>query len=181
MNIENVLQYIAFQLLLVISLHARIYSFILYTLLFYGNCLIHQWRWYTNPFIFNSPQTIFANTPTTFVNWVHIAWELILSWLKTARVCSIICALSSLVLFCTYISSGQNGRHLAGSVFKWIFFNEKFCILMQILLKSVPKGPTDNTAALIHKIHTNFQVENTVLHGWPHVRWNHRWPVDFPR
>ena len=29
------------------------------------------------------------------------------------------------------------------------FFNEKFCILIQISLKFVPKGPIDNKAALV--------------------------------
>ena len=32
---------------------------------------------------------------------------------------------------------------------KCIFMNEKFCILIQISLKFVPKGPIDNKSALI--------------------------------
>ena len=32
---------------------------------------------------------------------------------------------------------GQNGRHFADDVFKCIFLNKKFCILMQISLKSL--------------------------------------------
>ena len=34
---------------------------------------------------------------------------------------------------------GQNGRHFAGNIFRCIFVNEKFCILIQISLKFVPK------------------------------------------
>ena len=30
-----------------------------------------------------------------------------------------------------------------------IFVNEKFCILIKIALKSVPKGPIDNKLALV--------------------------------
>ena len=34
-------------------------------------------------------------------------------------------------------------------VFKCIFLNEKFCILMQFALSFVPKGPIDNKTALV--------------------------------
>ena len=34
-------------------------------------------------------------------------------------------------------------------IFKCIFMKEKFCILIQISLKSVPKVPIDNEAALV--------------------------------
>ena len=43
----------------------------------------------------------------------------------------------------------QNGCHLADDVFKSISMNEKFCILIQISLKFVPKGPIDNKSALL--------------------------------
>ena len=36
---------------------------------------------------------------------------------------------------------GQNGRCLADDIFKCIFMNEKFCILIKISLKFGPKGP----------------------------------------
>ena len=36
------------------------------------------------------------------------------------------------------------GRHLTDDVFKCIFMNEKFCILIRISLNFVPKGPIDN-------------------------------------
>ena len=38
---------------------------------------------------------------------------------------------------------------LADRIFKSIFFNEKFCILIKISLKFVPKGPNDNNTALV--------------------------------
>ena len=45
--------------------------------------------------------------------------------------------------------AGQNGRQLADGVFKCIFLNEKLCILIQISLMFVPKGPIDNDPALV--------------------------------
>ena len=44
---------------------------------------------------------------------------------------------------------GQNGRHFAADTFKCIFMNENPCILIQISLKFVPKGPIDNIPALV--------------------------------
>ena len=38
----------------------------------------------------------------------------------------------------------QNGSHFADDIFKFIFLNKKFCILIQISRKLVPKGPIDN-------------------------------------
>ena len=38
---------------------------------------------------------------------------------------------------------------LADNIFKWIFLNEKFCILIQIPLEFVPKEPIDNNSALV--------------------------------
>ena len=35
------------------------------------------------------------------------------------------------------------------SIFKWIFLNEKFCILILIPLMFVSKGPNDNKSALV--------------------------------
>ena len=43
----------------------------------------------------------------------------------------------------------QNGRHFTDDIFRCIFVNEKFCILIKISLKFVPKGPTDNNPALV--------------------------------
>ena len=42
---------------------------------------------------------------------------------------------------------GQNGRHFADVIFRCIFMNEKFCILIKISQKFVPKGPIDNNPA----------------------------------
>ena len=44
---------------------------------------------------------------------------------------------------------GQNGRHFPGDILSCIFINEKFCILIKISLKFVPKAPIDNIPALI--------------------------------
>ena len=43
---------------------------------------------------------------------------------------------------------GQNGCHFA-DIFKSIFMNEKFCILILISLKFVPKGLIDYKSALV--------------------------------
>ena len=34
-------------------------------------------------------------------------------------------------------------------IFRCIFMNKKFCVLIKISLKFVPKGPTDNNPALV--------------------------------
>ena len=46
---------------------------------------------------------------------------------------------------------GQNGCHFADDIFKFIFINEKFCILICISL-FVHKGPIDNKSALVRVI-----------------------------
>ena len=38
---------------------------------------------------------------------------------------------------------------LADDIFTCIFMNEKFCILIKISLKFVPKSPIDNNPALV--------------------------------
>ena len=45
--------------------------------------------------------------------------------------------------------SGQNGRHFADDIFRCILVNEKFYILIRVLLKFLPKGPNDNNPALV--------------------------------
>ena len=40
-------------------------------------------------------------------------------------------------------------RHFADDIFKHIFVNEKFCILIKISLKFVRRGPIDNNQALV--------------------------------
>ena len=44
---------------------------------------------------------------------------------------------------------GQNGRGVADDIFECIFIYEKFSNSIQILLKSVPKSPIDNSLALV--------------------------------
>ena len=43
----------------------------------------------------------------------------------------------------------QNGRHFADDIFRCIFLNENFYILIKISMKFVPKGPIDNSPALV--------------------------------
>ena len=42
-----------------------------------------------------------------------------------------------------------NGHNFTEDIFKCIFVNKKFCVLIQISLKFVPKGPIDTDPALI--------------------------------
>ena len=44
---------------------------------------------------------------------------------------------------------GENKHHFADDIFRSIFVNEKFCILIKFSLKFVPKGPIDNNPALV--------------------------------
>ena len=46
-------------------------------------------------------------------------------------------------------SPGQNGRRFADDISRCIFVNEKFGILIKILLRFIPKGPIDNNPALV--------------------------------
>ena len=48
------------------------------------------------------------------------------------------------------ISPWKNGRYFAGDILKYILANEKFCILIRISLKFVPKGQIHNKSALVH-------------------------------
>ena len=57
---------------------------------------------------------------------------------------------------------GQNGRHFADDIFRCIFMNGKFCILIKISIKFVPKGATDNNPALV-QIMTWHQIINKPL------------------
>ena len=43
----------------------------------------------------------------------------------------------------------QNGRYFTDNIFKCIFINEKFCILIKISLRFVPKGPIVNISVLV--------------------------------
>ena len=50
---------------------------------------------------------------------------------------------------CLLISPGKNGRRFADDTLRCIFMNEKFCMLIEISFKLVPKGPFDNNPALV--------------------------------
>ena len=56
----------------------------------------------------------------------------------------------------------QIGRHFTDDTFKYIFMNEKFCILIKISLKCVPNGSIDNNPALIHSM-VWYQADNKPL------------------
>ena len=45
--------------------------------------------------------------------------------------------------------TGQNGRHFADVIFRYIFVNGKICTVIKIWLMFGPKGPIDNNQALV--------------------------------
>ena len=47
------------------------------------------------------------------------------------------------------VSPEQLGRHFADNIISCIFVNEKFCILIKISLKFVPKGPISHNPVLV--------------------------------
>ena len=48
----------------------------------------------------------------------------------------------------THLPLDENGHHFAEDMFRCIFMNEKFSILIKISIKFVPKRPIDNNTAL---------------------------------
>ena len=46
-------------------------------------------------------------------------------------------------------SPGQNGCHFTDDIFRCIFVNDRFCILIEISLKCIPKCSIDNNKALV--------------------------------
>ena len=46
----------------------------------------------------------------------------------------------------------QNDWHFTDNIFKCILMNVKFCILLQISLKFVPKGPVDSKPVLVQEM-----------------------------
>ena len=70
-------------------------------------------------------------------------WIIWSFYLKLIQFWSIIKSPSCLLLFQYHTvleyAPGQNGYHFADAIFKWIFMNGKFCMLIQILLRFVPK------------------------------------------
>ena len=49
----------------------------------------------------------------------------------------------------THLPLGKMAAILADNIFRCIFMNEMFCILIRISLKFVPRGPIDNRPALV--------------------------------
>ena len=47
------------------------------------------------------------------------------------------------------INSGQDGRRSTDGIFRCIFLNKKFCILIKISLKFVPMVPINNNPAMV--------------------------------
>ena len=61
-------------------------------------------------------------------------------------------------------SPGQIGRHFADDIFRCIFGNEKFCILIKISLKFVPKSLIDNIPALVYIMAWWFGTNAYLIH-----------------
>ena len=59
---------------------------------------------------------------------------------------------------------GKFDHHFADDLFRCIFVNEKFCILIRISLKIVPKGPIDKKSALIQVMAWHWTGGKPFLH-----------------
>ena len=72
-------------------------------------------------------------------------------WSTTPEFMQIMLNPVAVITYPCLISSptGQNGRHFADDIFRCIFVNEKFCILIKFSLKFVPNGPIDNNPVLV--------------------------------
>ena len=62
---------------------------------------------------------------------------------------------------------GQNGCQFADDLFRCIFVNEKFCILIKFSLKFVPKGPIDNIPALVQVMAWRRIGDHYLNQCWP--------------
>ena len=68
--------------------------------------------------------------------------RMVFIWQKMhLKMMAVLCGPQSWI--CSPISPAQNGHHFADDIFRCIFMNEKFCILIKISLKFVLKGPVD--------------------------------------
>ena len=67
----------------------------------------------------------------------------------------------------TRLSLDKNGHHFADDIFKCTFMNEKFCILIQISMKLIPKGLIHNKSTLVGAK----QVTSHYLNQWWPVHW----------
>ena len=53
------------------------------------------------------------------------------------------------IVFLNSSPPGQDGRYFAHDIFRRVFVNEEFCILIKISLKLVPKGRIAYNPALV--------------------------------
>ena len=90
--------------------------------------VIGEFLWYINPYLAVSLALGHTIAPVS----VKQFWRI---WVKSTGINS--------------SPPRQNGRHFADDLFRCIFVNEKFCILIKISLKFVPKRPIDNNSALV--------------------------------
>ena len=84
----------------------------------------------------------------------------------------------------------QNGRHFADDIYNYIFSKENICLLIQILLASVSKNPTDVKSVLVHVVawrptggkplHVDVIKWKHFPRYWPFLRAIHWSPVDSP-
>ena len=79
----------------------------------------------------------------------HSFVTLVPYWLHPPHHMRVVLWLGNILLCFNSSLPGQNVRHFVDDIFRWIFLNEKFCILIKISLKFVPDGPIDNNPALV--------------------------------
>ena len=69
----------------------------------------------------------------------------------SSAMCRPLCLGFNVLIYCILntLRPGQDGRHFANDIFKWIFWNENTWILIKISLKFVYKGQINNIPALV--------------------------------
>ena len=61
------------------------------------------------------------------------------------------------------LRSRQNGIHFPDDIFKCIFMNNKFCILIPLLMRFAPKGQVINKSALVPVIAWHQPTKNSLI------------------
>ena len=88
------------------------------------------------------------------ISWLLMVWFVGYQeqWYWLCKVCRCLSSVGNSFNYTYHFNSSPTGqivRHFADNIFRCIFMNEKFCILIRISLKFLPKRPIDNKSALV--------------------------------
>ena len=119
------------------------------------NWRVHRQACHIIAVLANVPPTnilgIFIRTKQNFYH-IHIAFWILSAKMNVAQ----IYVMSKLLIWNVLLFiawTRQNGRLFADDIFRYIFLNEKFCILITISLKLVPKSLIDNNCSRVGSNH----------------------------